>query len=60
VALDAEKTAQRYYLQLRDKTQDRALRSIYAELASFEADHTSLLERKLEEARRAVRGGEAA
>jgi len=59
VALDAEKTAQHYYAQLGERTRDRALRAVYAELAGFETDHTVLLERKLQEAKRAV-DGEAA
>ncbi len=60
VALDAERTAQRYYEDLVQKTHDRDLRATYQELATFEVGHTSLLERKLEEAKRAVKGGEAA
>jgi rubrerythrin len=59
VALEAESTAMRYYAQLVDKTSDRALRTVYAELANFEADHTEFLQRKLAEAKRAVSGGEA-
>ncbi len=60
VALDAERSAQRYYQQLVEKTRDHDLRSTYLELATFETDHTSLLERKLAEATRKVKGGEAA
>ncbi|MBZ5628963.1 MAG: ferritin family protein [Acidobacteriia bacterium] len=58
VALDAEQTALRYYSQLVEKTPDRNLRSMYAELANFEADHTEFLRRKLNDARRAVSGGD--
>ncbi len=57
VALDAEQTALRYYSGLVEATNDRNLRSIYAELANFEADHTEFLRRKLNEAKRAVSGG---
>lgn len=60
VALEAERTAQRYYEQLAATTRERELRAVYAELASFETEHTLLLERKLAEAKRAVKGGEAA
>ena len=59
VALEAEETAMRYYAQLVEHTSDRNLRAIYAELANFEADHTELLRRKLNQAKRAVSGGEA-
>ncbi len=58
IALDSEQAAQRYYTQLVDKTRDRALRQTYTELASFEADHTSFLEKRLAEAKRAVGGTE--
>ena len=56
VALDAEETALRYYSQLVERTHDRNLRSMYAELANFEADHTEFLRRKLNEAKRATTG----
>jgi rubrerythrin len=58
VALDAEETALRYYAQLVERTTDRNLRSTYAELANFEADHTEFLRRKLNEAKRAITGGD--
>ena len=58
VALDAEETALRYYSQLVERTNDRNLRSIYAELANFEADHTEFLRRKLNDAKRAITGGD--
>lgn len=60
VALDAERLAQRYYQRLVERTRDRDLRAVYAELAMFETDHTSMLEHKLAEAKRAVTGGEPA
>jgi rubrerythrin len=59
VALEAEEMAMRYYAQLVERTPDRNLRAMYAELANFEADHTELLRRKLNQAKRAVSGGEA-
>ena len=59
VALEAEETAMRYYAHLIERTHDRNLRAVYAELANFEADHTEFLRRKLNEATRAVSGGEA-
>ena len=58
IALDSERAAQRYYAQLVEKTRDRALRQTYTELASFEADHTQYLEKRLAEAKRAVGGTE--
>jgi len=58
IALESERSALRYYQQLVDKTRDRALRQTYLELSTFEADHTEFLERKLDEARRAVGGSE--
>ncbi len=58
VALEAEQTALRYYSGLVESTHDRALRNIYAELANFEADHTEFLRRKLDEAKRALSGGD--
>ncbi len=58
VALDAEMTAMRYYANLVETTRDRALRAIYAELANFEADHTEFLQRKLDDAKRALSGGD--
>jgi rubrerythrin len=58
IALDSERTAMRYYAQLVDKTRDRALRQTYTELATFEADHTQILEKRLAEAKRAVGGSE--
>jgi rubrerythrin len=58
VALDAEETAMRYYSQLVERTSDRNLRSTYAELANFEADHTEFLRRKLNEVKRAITGGD--
>jgi rubrerythrin len=58
VALEAEQTALRYYSQLVERTHDRNQRSMYAELANFEADHTEFLRRKLNDARRAVSGGD--
>lgn len=60
VALDAEQTAMRYYAGLVERTKDRPLRAIYAELANFEADHTEFLQRKLNEAKRAATGGDVA
>ncbi len=57
VALDAEQGALRYYSQLVDRTSDRQLRAMYAELANFEADHTEFLRRRLDDAKRAVSGG---
>jgi rubrerythrin len=58
VALDAEETAMRYYTQLVERTPDRNLRSMYAELANFEADHTEFLRRRLNEVKRATTGGD--
>lgn len=58
IALDAEQSALRYYAQLVENTFDRSLRNMYAELANFEADHTEFLRRKLDDAKRAVRGGD--
>ena len=58
VALEAEETAMRYYAHLVERTPDRNLRSMYAELANFEADHTEFLRRKLNEAKRAITGGD--
>jgi rubrerythrin len=58
IALDSEQTAMRYYAQLVDKTRDRALRQTYTELATFEAGHTQILEKRLAEAKRAVGGSE--
>ncbi len=58
VALEAEETAMRYYSQLVERTNDRNLRSTYAELANFEADHTEFLRRKLNEVKRATTGGD--
>lgn len=60
VALEAEQVALRYYAQLVEKTADKALRHQYSELANFEADHTEFLQRKLDEATRAVGGSEVA
>jgi erythrin-vacuolar iron transport family protein len=60
VALQAEQLAMRYYAQLVEKTADTALRHQYSELANFEADHTEFLQRKLDEATRAVGGSEVA
>ncbi len=57
VALAAEKAALRYYVRLTEHTFDPELRALYLELGTFEGNHTSLLERKLEETRRAL--GEA-
>lgn len=54
VALEAEQTAQRFYSRLAETTPDRHLRAIYAELAEFETDHTSFLQKKISEAERAV------
>ena len=58
VALDAEETAMRYYSQLVERTSDRNLRAMYAELVNFEADHTEFLRRRLNEAKRAISGGD--
>jgi rubrerythrin len=58
IALEAEETAMRYYAQLVERTNDRNLRSMYAELANFEADHTEFLRRKLNEVKRATTGGD--
>ena len=58
IALEAEETAMRYYGHLVETTNDRNLRSTYAELANFEADHTEFLRRKLNEAKRAISGGD--
>jgi rubrerythrin len=60
VALEAEQTAMRYYAQLIEKTRDKALRQAYTELASFEADHTEFLQRKVDEATRTVSGEDVA
>jgi len=60
VALEAELSAQNYYRELVLSTTDRQLKAIYQELASYETNHTELLEKKLEAANRAVGGGEPA
>ncbi len=56
VGLAAEKTALRYYARLAELTDDEELRSLYLELGTFEAEHTSFLEKKIAECRRTVRG----
>jgi len=60
VALEAELSAQNYYRELAGNTHDKQLRAIYVELAGYETNHTALLEKKLEEANRAVGGGDPA
>ncbi len=57
VALAAEKTALRYYARLAELTDDDELRALYLELGTFEGEHTSFLEKKIAECRRAVGGG---
>lgn len=51
VALDAERSALRYYAQLAEITPDRKLRDFYLELAEFESDHIEFLELKIAQAR---------
>jgi rubrerythrin len=43
VAIDAEKSAQDFYLQLVQSTTDSALRSLYSELATMEDGHVTQL-----------------
>ncbi len=44
VALDAEKSAQEFYAQLANRTEDEALRRLYGELATMEDSHVTYLQ----------------
>ncbi len=56
VALDAENSAMRYYRYLAETTDEPEMRAFYAELASFETDHTDELRRKMEHGRQSIGG----
>lgn len=60
VALEAEQSALRYYRRLTETTKDERLYEIYSELATFEADHTNLLEKRLAESSRAINDADLA
>jgi len=47
VALDAEKSAQNFYAQLVERTEDGALRRLYTELATMEDGHVTYLQSML-------------
>ncbi|MFB3915951.1 MAG: ferritin family protein [Terriglobales bacterium] len=55
VAIEAERSALRFYGKLADITSDSKLRSFYLELAEFESDHVEFLERKIEREKRTGR-----
>jgi rubrerythrin len=59
VALQAEVAAQKFYLRLRDVTDDTELRTLYEEFADFETDHVSALQNRITQARHIGRPDEA-
>lgn len=59
VAIQAEKSAMRYYARLIEETPDDELREFYQELAEFEGDHLAFLVRKKMEAEKAAGTEEA-
>lgn len=56
VALEAENSAMKYYRYLAETADEPEMRSFYAELASFETDHTDQLRRKIELGNEAIGG----
>lgn len=59
VALQAEVAAQKFYMRLREVTDDAELRALYDEFADFETDHVSDLQERMNRARHAGRSDEA-
>lgn len=57
VALSAEQNARKYYSNLFEITPDAQLRKLYGELAEFETDHISFLEKKIHESPAQEKGG---
>ena len=57
VAAAAEQSALRFYARLAELTQDAELKTLYQEFVDMEANHSSWLDKKMAEARRAANTG---
>jgi rubrerythrin len=60
IAMDAERSALRFYTRLAETTEDAEMKALYGEFVEFESGHTDWLEKKVAEARRGAGGAKLA